>query len=107
MGGEEMRGLITGAAMLLSTAAHAGWQEKAIQEIKAEPKVVEASFQNGGRVLWVSMQDDGSTRDGFATYLCLLLAGAGRPDDQGVTVRILDAAAMRDELRQIGEGRCG
>jgi hypothetical protein len=102
-----MRRLITAAAMLASTAAHAGWQETAIQEIEAEPKVVEAMFQNGGRVLWVSMQDDGTSRDGFADYLCLILSEAGRPEDQGVTVRIWDASVMRDELRQIGEGRCG
>lgn len=101
-----MRSLITAAAMLMSTAAYADWKDAALEEIRAEPKVVEAMFQNGGRTLWVSMQDDGTSRDGYANYLCLILSGAGQPTGANVTVRIWDAAVMRDELKEIGEGYC-
>lgn len=101
-----MRSLITAAAMLLSTAAYADWKDAALEEIRAEPQVVEAMFQNGGRTLWVSMRDDGSPRDGYANYLCLVMSDAGLPAGNRVRIRIWDAAVMRDELRQIGEGSC-
>lgn len=101
-----MRGMVTAAAMLISTAAHADWQDEALKEIQAEPTVVEAMFQRGGGTLWVSMRNDGTSRDGFANYLCLVLSDAGLPKGEGVQIRIWDAAQMANDLVQIGEGYC-
>ena len=45
---------------------------QALDEIKKEPKIHEA-FINDANVLYVSVDDDGSNRDGYAQYLCEIL----------------------------------
>jgi hypothetical protein len=44
----------------------------AIEEIKKEPKVKEAIITDAN-VLYVSVEDDGTNRNGFAQYLCEIL----------------------------------
>lgn len=44
----------------------------ALEEIKKEPKVKEAMITDAD-VLYVSVEDDGTNRNGFAQYLCEIL----------------------------------
>ncbi|MFV5683863.1 hypothetical protein ACM55I_00275 [Flavobacterium sp. GB2R13] len=44
----------------------------ALEEIKKEPKVKEAMITDAN-VLYVSVEDDGTNRNGFAQYLCEIL----------------------------------
>lgn len=44
----------------------------ALEEIKKEPKVKEAIITEAN-VLYVSVEDDGTRRDGYANYLCEIL----------------------------------
>ncbi|SDX09885.1 hypothetical protein [Flavobacterium degerlachei] len=44
----------------------------ALEEIKKEPKVKEAMITDAN-VLYVSVKDDGTNRNGFAQYLCEIL----------------------------------
>ena len=44
----------------------------AIEEIRKEPKVIEALLTDAN-VLYVSVMDDGTRRDGFAVYLCQII----------------------------------
>ncbi len=44
----------------------------ALEQIKKEPKIKEAIITDAN-VLYVSVEDDGTNRDGYATYLCEIL----------------------------------
>ena len=44
----------------------------AMDEIRAENKVINAVWV-GDITLWVGVKDDGTRRDGYAQYICLLL----------------------------------
>jgi len=45
---------------------------KALEEIRAEPKIKEALITDAN-VLYVSVVDDGTNRNGYAEYLCQIL----------------------------------
>lgn len=97
------------AAMLASSALAAEpWMNKALDLMKEEPKVVEALFnQDSARSFWVSMVDDGSRRDGFAEYLCIVLYDAGMPVGGFTVIHIWDAGAMASGLmKEIGRYDC-
>lgn len=46
--------------------------KKALEEIRKEPKITEA-FIDDANILYVSVADDGTKRDGYAQYLCATL----------------------------------
>ena len=46
--------------------------EEALREIKKEPKVKEAILTDAN-VLYVSVVDDGTSRNGYASYICEIL----------------------------------
>lgn len=48
----------------------------ALDKVKREPKVKDAHITEVG-VLYVSVYDDGTNRNGYASYLCELLSGTG------------------------------
>lgn len=50
--------------------------EKALTEIRKEKKVAEAIITDAN-VLYVSVKDDGTRRDGYAEYLCQILKENG------------------------------
>ena len=50
--------------------------EKALSEIRKEEKVAEAIITDAN-VLYVSVKDDGTRRDGYAEYLCQILKENG------------------------------
>lgn len=64
--------------------------DAALRAIRAEPKVRDVLYQPGQAVAWqIGVLDDGTSRVGYANYICQLL------DSQGVTlpsthVRIVD-----------------
>jgi hypothetical protein len=100
--------LLTGLLAFASPVAAADWQDKATGLIRSEPKVVEAMFPNeSSGSFWASVRDDGSRRDGFAQYLCVVLFEAGMPVGQSVVIRVLDAAALvRGEMVTLGRYDC-
>ena len=82
------------------------WQDKAVELAVAEPKVYEAMWSQSIS-FWVSMDDDGTNRRGFADYICILLNDAGKPEGEFVAVTIWDRASMAtDSPRQIGKSQC-
>jgi hypothetical protein len=46
--------------------------EKALTEIRKEKKVIEA-FLSDANVLYISVKDDGTRRDGYAEYICQVI----------------------------------
>ena len=82
------------------------WQEKALKLVKQEKKVLDAFWRMPSRnVLYVAMQPDGGRKDGFAEYLCMLLADAGAPKGQMKMVQIYDPATFRAYREKTGSGR--
>lgn len=68
--------------------------EAATMAIRAEPKVKDLLYQQGQAVEWqVGILDDGTSREGYARYICEILAenGASTPRTQ---VRIVDIARV-------------
>lgn len=91
---------------MTATAFASDWRDAALDEIRNEASVVEATFPQN-LSLWASMRDDGTRRDGFANYLCLILAEAGKPSGDLVIVHVWDAAKMaREEMVEIGRAEC-
>jgi len=50
--------------------------KKALEALQSEPKVKEAIITDAN-VLYVSVEDDGTNRKGYADYLCQVLAENG------------------------------
>ena len=50
-------------------------KEVILIEVRKEPKVLEAIITDS-RVLYVSVYDDGTRRDGYAEYLCQIAGGS-------------------------------
>lgn len=99
--------VILGLVMSVGSAAgEEAWRENAITLAKAEKKVIDATWAQAIS-FWVSVADDGTRRDGFAEYLCLVLTEAGRPAGEFVVVKVWDHAAMvKDNLKEIGRAEC-
>lgn len=106
---EHMRRFLFIAAIAAgASVAHAdeAWRDKAVKMIGEEKAVVEAMFPQD-KSLWVSVQDNGSNRDGYADYMCLVLHDAGMQKGDFVVIRILDAASLaRDEMKELGRSEC-
>jgi hypothetical protein len=72
------RTIITTALLLLlaftaSADDLSASHRQALQEIKKEKKVADA-FWYSPHTLWVGMKSDGTSRNGYAKYLCLVLS---------------------------------
>lgn len=97
------------AGLVISAAAAEKlkpWQEKALKLVKQEKRVLDAFWRMPSRnVLYVAMQPDGGRKDGFAEYLCMLLADAGAPKGQMKMVQIYDPATFRAYREKTGSGR--
>ncbi len=82
------------------------WQGKLVELAKAEPKISEATWSNDDS-FWVLVDDDGSSRDGYAEYVCILANDAGRPDGRFVAVTVWDrASASTSNPKQLGKAYC-
>lgn len=85
----------------------APWQTKALKLVKAEKTVVDAKWRMADQnVLWVAMQPDGSSRDGFAQYLCMTLNDAGAPTGTLKTIFVYDPESFKSSGRQMGMAAC-
>lgn len=92
---------LLGSALLAAPAAAS--QESALAAIKKEPKVKDAAWASGSS-LWVGVLDDGGRRDGYASYICQVLAEHGAA--KGALVKVMDVAAPRGEIRELGRIWC-
>lgn len=99
------------ASAAASAAVSAGkpnaWQTKALKAVKAEKKVLDATWRAPEtNVLYVSMMPDGSRRDGFAQYLCMLFTTAGAPEGELKTVFIYDPVNFESGNQSMGMAAC-
>jgi hypothetical protein len=87
----------------LAAAAPAQSQlDAALSEVKMEEKVFDASWQDTELPILVArMFDDGSRRNGYAGYLCMLLSEHGI---NGGVVRVVDVVGK--EMRELGRASC-
>jgi hypothetical protein len=82
--------------------------KKALEEIKKEKKIIEA-FINDANVLYVSVEDDGTRRDGYAMYLCEVLASHNATTKM---VKVMKVNSINDPNAtnaygvQLGESMC-
>ena len=74
----------------------------ALEAVRAEPKVKDAEWLDGSPVLWVGVVPDGTSRDGFAEYICEVLRE--RHASQGVRVRVMDVTSKSPV--ELGAARC-
>ena len=80
----------------------------ALEEVRKEPKIVEAVITDAN-VLYVTVKDDGTRRDGYAEYLCQLLK-----DQKATTkwVKVIKLGSSNDENKDnaygvlLGESHC-
>lgn len=105
-----MMSTLAALAMAGPAAAESDWREAALAAVQSEPKVVEAAWPNDSQTsFWVSVRDDGSRRDGYAEYLCMVLKSNGMPSGimNGVTIHVWDQAEMRrGKLKELGRNIC-
>lgn len=74
----------------------------ALEAVEAEPKVISAAWQDESLPsLLVGVADDGSRRDGYAEYICQVLA---EQRVYGGVVHVLDGHA--EERTELGEHWC-
>jgi hypothetical protein len=79
-----------------------------LELINAEPKVKEAIITDSN-VLYVSVEDDGTKRDGFANYLCELIKEKG---SNIMLVKVVKVNSTKDPNRDnaygvlLGEAVC-
>ena len=67
---------------------------KAMAALKAEPKIKDVLHQPDQAVPWmVGVLDDGNLRNGYASYLCEVLAENGIKRE-GLVVRVVDIAKV-------------
>ena len=81
----------------------------ALEEIRKEPKVKEAIITDAN-VLYISVEDDGTKRDGYASYICEVLR-----EKQATTnwVKVVKVNSINDPNSDnaygvlLGESNCG
>lgn len=65
------------------------------EALKTEPKIKDFNYQPDAAVQWqVGVIDDGTSRTGYAEYICLLLADHGA-NVSGTHVRIVDIVKIK------------
>lgn len=82
----------------------AGAQEAALKDLRKEPQIKDLYWSEDTRTLRVSVMDDGSSQDGYAQYVCLVLVNHGA--SRGMNVRIVEGEAMAGGGRTLGSARC-
>ncbi len=106
-----LKRIIAGAFLLSALpvwSAEGLWMKSAVSNLQKEKKIVEVAFANDRPTsLWISVRDDGTRRDGYAEYACLVLAQSGMPAGQFTVIHVWDAAAMaRGEQTELGRYDC-
>jgi len=81
------------------------WQIKALQLLKQEKKVLDAWWRMPSRnILFIAMRPDGTRKDGFAEYVCMLLADTGAPKGKLKIVEVHDPATFQAYKEHTGSG---
>lgn len=79
-----------GAPAELPHRASASAAQAALAELRTEPDIIEVLYDPQMVVQWtIGMRDDGSSRRGFAEYVCLVLGEHGAVD-ASTSVRVVD-----------------
>lgn len=93
-------------SLTLSYAANAKMDD-ALVEIRSEPKVQGVHYDETIGVLSVGVFDDGSSRDGYAMYLCELVR-EHEPRKREIVIKIVDAPKLtvQGEFRELGRFVC-
>lgn len=107
-----MKKLLTLAAITLATfPAFADELDTNREKVKQifisdeEPKVKDALWTSDN-VFKVSVKDDGTNRDGYAQYVCLVLSDNGFTG-KGVLVRVVDHnKLLKGEWVNLGTAKC-
>lgn len=102
-----MFGTLLAAAVAASPMAVPISIDSALAELRGERLIVDMTWQGVVKVLYIGMRSDGTRRDGYAQYVCEVLRA--HHAHSGATVRIIDAATIRDGVsswRRMGEARC-
>ena len=93
-------------AVALPVGAQDAWRDDYVEAVRAESGIREAMF-TGPVSFWASMSDDGTRRDGFAEFLCVVAMQNGMPVGDFFVIKIWDFHAMlRKEMREIGRFNC-
>jgi len=105
-----MRIPIFALAMMVAIPAWATdlqpWQTEALKLVKAEKKVVNALWKDPVmNVLHVTMKANGTRRDGYAEYLCMLFSDAGAPKDLK-SIMIYGAKTYEERRQEMGMAAC-
>jgi hypothetical protein len=83
------------------------WRDRAAQMIKEREGVLEAMWPHETVALWVVMRNNGRKRDNEARQFCTEVWRAGRPENEGVVITILDATRLlQDDRVEIGKAYC-
>jgi len=78
--------------------------DDALKEIESEKLVVSASWGVTNSSLFVGVRDNGTARDGYAQYICLLLSDYKIND---VIVHIMDGIAIGyGKHKELGKSVC-
>jgi len=80
----------------------------ALDEIRKEPKVKEAIITDAN-VLYVSVEDDGTKRDGYADYLCEILREKNATTNWVKVIKVNSANDLNAENAYgvlLGESHC-
>lgn len=81
-------------------AVSQGAIDQALKKIKAEPKVLDAVITDSN-VLYASVKDDGTRRDGYAEYLCQVLKESGLSN---TAVKVVKYNSTKDAKRDNAYG---
>lgn len=97
------------SAKRLYTPEKGSWRAKFEVLAEKEKKVREAMF-TAPFSFWATVRDNGTRRDGFAGYLCMLASDAGwqqGKQGQDFIIHVWDLAAMsQGKLKELGKFHC-
>lgn len=102
-----MRLIIACFLTLFATTSFAeSWRETATKDALAEPKIHSAQWPQE-ESFWIAVDDDGTRRDGFAEYTCLVLALAGKPQGEIIIVTVVDHnSSLQGNFKELGKKAC-
>lgn len=96
---------ILAAVVGFAGLAQAGPRENVVQQIRADGDPAKDVMWRSDQWLYVGVLDDGTVRDGLASYYCNLVSAAGL---HGKFVKIIDIAKLsrRGEWVPLGQASC-
>ena len=101
-----LAGFLAGVGLVSADDTKEEWRVAAEQLVINDGAPFMDAFSSTSLSFWVTVRDDGSSRDGLAEYVCLLI-GDVVPDGQSVIVTIWDGIAMAtNEMVRLGRATC-